>query len=61
MLRIPAPDEGCKAGETALGFGDFPLLVALRAQVQQLQADLHTLQERVAALEACIGVPECSP
>ena len=60
MLRIPNPNEGCKAQETALGFGDFPLLVALRAQVQQLQAAVADLQERVATLESCTTtIPEC--
>jgi len=40
LLRIPAPDEGCKANETPLGFNDLPLLVALRAQVNALQSAL---------------------
>ena len=60
MLRIPDPSEGCKAGETALGFGDFPLLVALRSQVEQLQEAVADLQERVAILESCTTtIPEC--
>ena len=29
LLRIPSGNEGCKAGETPLGFNDLPLLVAL--------------------------------
>ena len=37
LLRIPAPNEGCKANETPLGFNDLPLLVALKAQVDALQ------------------------
>lgn len=40
LLRIPAPNEGCKANETPLGFNDLPLLVALRNQVAQLQSGL---------------------
>ena len=27
LLRIPPPNEGCKAAETPLGFNDLPLLV----------------------------------
>ena len=42
QLRI-TPHEGCKAGETPLGFNDLPLLVALRDLVVQLQADVQTL------------------
>ena len=62
LLRIPDPDEGCKAGETPLGFGDLPLLVALRAQVEQLVAAVAALQERLATVEACTeSIPECNP
>lgn len=62
LLRIPDPNEGCKAQETPLGFNDLPLLVALRAQVEQLQAEVRNLQERVATVEACTGIiPECNP
>ena len=62
MLRIPNPNEGCKAQERPLGFGDLPLLVALRAQVEQLQAEVRILQERLATVEACTAsVPECNP
>jgi hypothetical protein len=41
LLRIPAPNEGCKANETPLGFNDLPLLVALKAQVDALQSALN--------------------
>ena len=62
LLRIPNPNEGCKAQETPLGFGDLPLLVALRAQVQQLQEDVRILQERLATVETCTAsIPECNP
>jgi hypothetical protein len=44
LLRIPPPNEGCKAGETPLGFNDLPLLVGLRNQVEQLQTEVDTLQ-----------------
>jgi hypothetical protein len=50
LLRIPPPNEGCKADETPLGFDDLPLLVALRELVLQLQAEVQDLQERVTAL-----------
>jgi len=40
LLRIPPPNEGCKANEIPLGFNDLPLLVALRNQVLQLQSGL---------------------
>ncbi len=40
LLRIPGPNEGCKANETPLGFNDLPLLVALKAQVDALQSAL---------------------
>ena len=61
MLRILPPNEGCKPGETPLGFNDLPLLVALRAQVEQLKEAVKDLQERLARLEACTGsIPECS-
>jgi len=53
LLRIPAPNEGCKANETPLSFSDFPLLVALRDHVQQLQQALDALEARVTILEAC--------
>jgi hypothetical protein len=58
LLRIPPPNEGCKADETPLGFDDLPLLVALRELVLQLQAEVQDLQERVTALEACTA---CAP
>jgi len=62
LLRIPPPNEGCKAGETPLGFNDLPLLVALRTQVEQLQEDVTILQEKLAELEACTDcIPECNP
>ena len=59
LLRIPPPNEGCKAKETPLGFNDLPLLVALRAQVEQLQKDVQLLKEKVERLEAC--AEECTP
>jgi len=40
LLRIPRPNEGCKANETPLGFNDLPLLVALKTQVDALQSAL---------------------
>jgi hypothetical protein len=65
QLRIPPPNEGCKAGETPLGFNDLPLLVALRdlvlqlrTDVQNLQTEVQDLQERLTALEACTA---CAP
>jgi len=62
LLRIPPANEGCKAGETPLGFDDLPLLVALRDQVLQLQEEVQILQERLAAVEACTdSIPECNP
>ncbi len=62
LLRIPPPNEGCKAEETPLGFNDLPLLVALRTQVQQLQEQVTTLEQRLANLEACTdSIPECNP
>jgi hypothetical protein len=62
LLRIPPPNEGCKAQETPLGFSDLPLLVALRAQVQQLQEDVAALRERLDTVEECTAsIPECSP
>ena len=50
QLRIPSPDEGCKVGETPLGFNDLPLLVALKNQVDALQSAL--VAERAARLAA---------
>ena len=62
LLRIPPPNEGCNAEETPLGFSDLPLLVALRAQVQQLQQDVAALQERLDNVEACTElIPQCNP
>ena len=62
LLRIPPPNEGCKAGETPLGFNDLPLLVALRTQVEQLQEQVKILQESLAKVEACTAnIPECHP
>jgi hypothetical protein len=63
LLRIPSPGEGCKKNEMPLSFNDFPNLVALRTQLEQLQAAVTDLQGRVAALEACTsaGVPACNP
>ena len=40
LLRIPPPSEGCKEGETPLGFNDLPLLVALKNQLDALQSAL---------------------
>ena len=62
LLRIPPPSEGCKPGETPLGFNDLPLLVALRTQVEQLQEAVKDLQERLASVEACTDrIPACNP
>ena len=62
LLRIPSGNEGCKPGETPLGFNDLPLLVALRAQVQQLQATVEALQEELASVKACTdSIPSCGP
>jgi hypothetical protein len=64
LLRIPPPNEGCKPEETPLGFNDLPLLVALRTQVEELQAEVTLLQQQLAQVEACthsIPIPECSP
>src|SRR5713101_1834681 len=62
LLRIPSGNEGCKAEETPLGFNDLPLLVALRAQVLQLQEDVRILQDKLAKLEACTAsIPGCNP
>jgi hypothetical protein len=62
LLRIPSGNEGCKPGETPLGFNDLPLLVALRAQVQQLQAAVEALQEELASVKACTdNIPACGP
>jgi hypothetical protein len=62
LLRIPPPGEGCKAQETPLGFGDLPLLVALRDLVMQLQQQVALLEARLAEVEACTAlVPECNP
>ena len=62
LLRIPSGNEGCKEGETPLGFNDLPLLVALRTQVQQLQAAVQSLQEELANVKACTdSIPECNP
>jgi hypothetical protein len=68
LLRIPPPNEGCKAGETPLGFNDLPLLVGLRNQVQQLQTEVDTLQAngvgagivaaRIVGLPSQNGIPE---
>lgn len=62
LLRIPPSGQGCKAEETPLGFNDLPLLVALRTQVQQLQAAVASLEQRLASVEACTqSIPECTP
>ena len=55
LLRIPRPGEGCKPGEKPLGFNDLPLLVDLRARVEQLEEQVKVLQERLANVEACTG------
>ncbi len=61
LLRIPSGNEGCKAGETPLGFNDLPLLVALRNQVEQLQAAVENLQEELAKVKACTdSIPACN-
>ena len=62
LLRIPPPGESCKAAEIPLSFNDFPLLVALRNQVLQLQEEVAALQERLAKVEACTElIPQCNP
>jgi hypothetical protein len=62
LLRIPSGNEGCKPGETPLGFNDLPLLVALRAQVEQLQAAVEALQEELAKVKACTDtITTCNP
>jgi hypothetical protein len=62
LLRIPPSSEGCMAQETPLGFNDLPLLVALRAQVEQLQDAVAILAEMLARLEACTAsIPGCNP
>ena len=62
LLRIPPPGETCKAAEIPLSFNDFPLLVALRNQVLQLQEEVAALQERLAKVEACTElIPQCNP
>jgi len=62
LLRIPSGNEGCKAGETPLGFNDLPLLVALRDQVQLLQRAVTSLQQELDSVKACTDiVPECNP
>ena len=62
LLRIPPANEGCKAGETPLGFDDLPLLVALRTQVEQLQEEVESLQQRLTDLEECPAIIDaCMP
>ena len=62
LLRIPPPGEGCKDGETPLGFNDLPLLVALRNRVAALEAEVTSLQSRLGTVEACTDIiPECHP
>jgi hypothetical protein len=62
LLRIPSGNEGCKAEERPLGFNDLPLLVALRTQVEQLQAEVEDLQQRLADVEECTdSIPACNP
>jgi hypothetical protein len=62
LLRIPSGNEGCRAQETPLGFNDLPLLVALRAQVEQLQDEVQTLQEELANVKACTdSIQQCNP
>ena len=62
LLRIPSGNEGCKPGETPLGFNDLPLLVALRIQVEQLQAEVQILQEKLAEVKACTdSLISCNP
>lgn len=62
LLRILAPGESCKPQEIPLAFDDFPLLVALRATVAELQARVQDLDGRLTALENCIAstIPVCS-
>jgi len=61
LLRIPPPGEGCKNNEIPLGFNDFPMIVALKNLVLQLQADVQILQAKVARLESCTStIPACS-
>ena len=62
LLRIPSDNEGCKAGETPLGFNDLPLLVALRTQVLQLQQAVMSLQDELASVKACTdSLSQCNP
>src|SRR5262245_28369047 len=62
LLRIPLPNEGCKQGETPLGFNDLPLLVALRTRVEKLEGEVKDLQARLAAVEVCTDqIPACNP
>jgi len=62
LLRIPSGNEGCKAGETPLGFNDLPLLVALRDRVRELEDAVKSLQDGLASVQACTAiVPECNP
>jgi hypothetical protein len=62
LLRIPSGDEGCKPGETPLGFNDLPLLVALRTRVEQLEAEVASLEGRLETVEACTAsIPACTP
>jgi hypothetical protein len=58
LLRIPSGNAGCKAEETPLGFNDLPLLVALRTQVEQLQEEVGSLQQRLNDLEQCPAIVE---
>lgn len=61
LLRIPSGNEGCKAEETPLGFNDLPLLVALRAQVEQLQMDVESLQMDMGNVKACLdSISQCN-
>jgi len=59
LLRIPGPNEGCKAEETPLGFNDLPLLVALKNQVAALQsaliAEAAARQAADAAQQSALG------
>jgi len=62
LLRIPSGNEGCKAEERPLGFNDLPLLVALRTQVEQLQEEVGSLQQRLTDLEECPAIIDaCTP
>src|SRR5262245_12342505 len=61
LLRIPSGNEGCKAEETPLGFNDLPLLVASRNQVEQLQTEVESLQQRLNDLEECPAIKEACP